>query len=276
MAVRYELHGVKLPGIPQSVWRFGEPDCPLRLAETPTGLGGAAMTHIRQKNARQAGATYRGTNRDINIIGLTVRVGPVTPGAEALDLFDTWRDSLGVGEGLAEFHVISDGGGDRFQWVRAESAVPDPDLSSLDIAGWLTESVSLSSDESWWNKAPIHPAPFTPATFAGKRIRNDGDTASWPLWQLTGPGKFSIGVDGEKVTLPTLAAGEVWTVETNPEFPHIKNAAGVDKWPLAGAVGWYRPVPPRDEVPITLEGTGTSAASRIEMWLPQKFVRAAA
>ncbi|WP_280273370.1 hypothetical protein [Nocardia wallacei] len=276
MPVRFELRGVEYPGQPRSIWQFGEPDCPLRLAEAPKGVGGAPIVHVRQANARQAGATWRGSNRDINLITLTVRLGPVEPGEVALDLWNTWRDSLGDGQALAEFHVISPGGGDRFQYVRRENQIPDPSFDLLNDVGWCTETAVLGSDESWWNGATVNPPTYTPDTFAGRTIHNDGDVAAWVFYKLTGPGRYSIGVDGETQTLPTIPAGETWTVETNPEYPHIHNGAGLDVWEQAGNVGWYKSVPAKSTVALNISGTATSEASRIEVWMPQKYERAAA
>lgn len=275
-ALRYELHGVEYPGRARSVWRFGEPGCPLRLAKTPAGIGGAPLSHIRQSNARQDGATWRGLSREINPIGLSVRIGPVEPGAVAMDLWQTWRDSLGDGRAVAEFHVISPGGADRFQWVRREQAIPDPDFALLDTIGWCTEEAVLTSDESWWRGEVAHLGPLDNTQWSGRTLRNDGDTAGWVLWALTGPGTYTIGVDGEAVTLPALTAGQTLSVETNPEYPHIRNGAGVDVWETAGMVGWYKPIPARTTVPLTMSATGTSSASRIELWMPQLHERAAA
>ncbi|MCU1647096.1 MAG: hypothetical protein JWN03_7371 [Nocardia sp.] len=276
MAVRYELRGVEYPGHPRTIWRFGDPECPLRLAQAPLGVGGAPMAHVRQANARQAGATYRGTNREINPISITVRVGPVKPGEEAFDLWSTWRESLGDGTNLAEWHVITPGGGLRWQYVRLETAMSDPPYELLDTVGWCTEDAVLVSDESWWNAAPVNPPAFAPDQFAGRSIRNDGDVPTWPFWRLTGPGAFSIGLGTEKVLLPKLQPNEVWTVETNPEFPHIKDWTGKDVWSKAGNVAWYHSASPKTTVPLNIEGIATTADSRVEVWLPQKYQRAAA
>ncbi|MBH0778826.1 hypothetical protein [Nocardia bovistercoris] len=276
MSVRYELHGIERPGHPRLVWRFGEPDCPLRLAEAPTGLGGAQATHVRQANARQAGATWRGIERGINTIGLVVRVGPVEPGAVAIDLWQSWRGSLGTGEQIGEFHAISPGGGDRFQWVRRESVVADSAVDLLDTVGAVTESVVLGSDESWWMGQTAHLGPLAPGSFSGRSLYNDGDCAAWVFWQLTGPGSYEIGVGDEAVMLPMLGVGEVWTVETNPEYPHIKNSDGLDTWEIAGNIGWYTSVPAKSLAPLHIVGTGTSSVSRVEAWMPQKYEAAVA
>ncbi|WP_280422575.1 hypothetical protein [Nocardia carnea] len=276
MSIRYELHGVQREGSPRSVWRFGQPDCPLRLATAPKGIGGAPTEHIRQENARQAGATWRGMNRGINPIGLDVQLGPVEAGEIAVDLWATWRASLGDGSNLAEFHVISPGGGDRFQYVRRESEMPDPPLELLADVGWCREAVVLGSDESWWIGETFHLGPLTPDQFAGNTIRNDGDADGWIFWRLTGPGAFTIGAGAEAVTLPMLDPGEVWTVETDPQFPHIKDGAGVDTWETAGNVAWYVSVAPGASLPLNISAAGSSAASRVEVWMPQKYERAAA
>ncbi|WP_039823261.1 hypothetical protein [Nocardia testacea] len=275
MSVRYELRGVEYPGLPRSIWRFGDPECPLRLAKPPKGVGGAPIGHVRQANARQAGATWRGLNREINLITLEVHVGPVESGETAVDLWHTWRASLGDGQALAEFHALSPGGGDRFQYVRRETAIPDPSFELLTDVGWCTETAVLGSDESWWLGQTVNPV-ITPDLFAGRTIRNDGDADGWLLWALTGPGRYSIGVGTESVTLPMLAPGEVWTVETNPEYPHIRNAAGVDVWESAGNIAWYQSVPPGATVPLNISGTSLGSASQVEVWMPQKYERAAA
>ena len=275
MPVRYELRGVELPGRTRQIWRFGMPGCPIRLAKTPTGLGGAPLSHVRQSNARQPGATWRGTNREINPIGLQIRIGPMKPD-DAYDVWGRWRESLGDGRNLCEFHVIDPKfNSSRFQWVRRELSIPDPDFAVVGDAGWLTEEVTLGSDESWWNGDPIAPPAYAPAGFSGRSLTNSSGVEAWVHWELTGPGVFAIGVDGEAVVLPNLAAGEVWTIETNPEYPHIRNAAGVDKWPLVGVYGqWYKPVKAYETAPLTMSGIGTNGNSRIKVTLPQQFERA--
>ncbi len=276
MPVHFELRGVEYPGQPRSIWRFGDPECPLRLAEPPKGVGGAPLAHVRQSNARQAGATWRGLNREINPITLVVRVGPVEPGDIAFDLWNAWRDSLGDGIQLAEFHVISPGGGDRYQYVRREKEIPDPSFELLTDVGWCTETAILGSDESWWNGDTVNPPAYTPDTFAGHTIHNSGDVASWAYWQLTGPGRYSVGVGDESKTLPMIPAGATWSVETNPEFPHIHDSAGLDVWEQAGNIGWYQNVPAKMTSALKISGTDTSADSRVRVWLPQKYERAAA
>lgn len=272
MTVRYELVGVDAPNSPQYRWEFGAPDCPLRLATTPTGLGGAPLVHARQSNARQAGASWRGRNDDINTVGLDVWIGPVPP-AQAFDLWQMWRQSLGRGDRLAEFHVWSDFG-HTWQYVRLEKEMPAPDFAALEVLGEVREQATLTSDESWWTADPVEPPAYTAAQLSGKTITNSGDVPAWMFYELTGPGTFTIGANGEYHTLPALAAGEVWRIETDSENPYIVNAAGADRWPLVGLKAWYKPIPAGTTAPLNMSVTGSNSNTRVRVVLPQKYTTA--
>jgi hypothetical protein len=234
------------------------------------------MVHARQSNARQPGASWRGRNDDINTVGLDVWIGPVPP-AQAFDVWQAWRQSLGRGDRLAEFHVYSDFGGatsHTWQYVRLEKEMPAPDFASLEALGEVREQAELTSDESWWRSDPVAPPAYTVAELSGKTITNSGDVPAWMFYELTGPGTFTIGANGETNTLPALAAGEVWRIETDSEDPYIRNAAGVDKWNLVGLKAWYEPIPAGETVPLNLSVTGSNANTRVRVVLPQKHTTA--
>ncbi|MFE7746876.1 hypothetical protein, partial [Nocardia sp. NPDC057455] len=95
---------------------------PLRLAEEPTGLGGVAPRHDDDQNVDQAGATWRASMYDPNVIGLVVHFGPVTPGDGALERFMEWHDALGDGRAVGEFRVD----GPRRETFQAVRLVGDP------------------------------------------------------------------------------------------------------------------------------------------------------
>jgi hypothetical protein len=234
------------------------------------------MVHARQSNARQPGASWRGRNDDINTIELNVRVGPVPP-AQALEVWQAWRQSLGRGDKLAEFHVYSDIGGvtsHTWQYVRLEKEIPAPDFASLETLGKVDETAILTSDESWWRSESVENTQFFQSFDNTSQIKNDGDVPAWAFYEITGPGTFTIGVGDEFNTLPALAAGEVWHIETDAENPYIRNAAGVDKWNLVGLKAWYEPVPPKTSVPLRWHVTGSTAATKARFVLPQKYTTA--
>ena len=274
-AVSYELVGVPSTGTNPHRWKFGEPGCPLRLASTPTGLGGAPREHLRQKNARQAGATWRGLNDDINTIGLDVHVGPeyTSPGVDALDVHARWRDSLGRGDELGKF-IVTSPRGERWQYVRFEDEkAPDIDTAGLEWNGYTREKVTLSSDQSFWFAKPVVET-FTVAEFATASIRNSADVYSFAKYELDGPGTFTVGTLDEYHTLPAIGAGEKWVIETDRDNAYIHNAAGVDVWDTVGVKYWYDPIPARTTASLKLAVTGSTGATKATVTVPQFYARA--
>ena len=274
MTVRYELVGVPSSGTTPPRWRFGEPGCPLRLAKPPTGLGGAPMAHLRQQNARQAGASWRGRSDDINIIGLDVHVGPeyITTGTEALDIHTLWRDSLGRGDELGQF-IVHTHLGQRWQWVRLEDPMPDVDTAFLEWNKYTREQVKLTSDQSFWLSKPVEQT-FTVAEFATASLHNKGTVESFVKYELDGPGTFTVGLIDEYHTLPAIGAGEKWVIETDRDNAYIRNAAGDDVWDTVGVKYWYNPIPPRTDKALKLAVTGSTGATQAKVTLPQMYVRA--
>ncbi|NKR32284.1 hypothetical protein GS504_15600 [Rhodococcus hoagii] len=265
--IRYELLGVD-----GSLWKFGDPLCPVRLATTPTGLGGAPFKHQRLANARQPGADWVGRDDEINVIGLDVRVGPMTPGKPARDVFKRWRAALGYGDEVGEFRVYLD---DEKLWqeTRFEEPSRDPDLSMLDEIGFLAEKVKIASDLSWWH-APAIVRTFTPAQFDKAQIPNDGDVDSWLHYEIHGPGEFTVGVGDDRVQLPYIGPDEVWDIETDEQAPHIHDGLGRDVWERVGVQRFARSVRRSSTAAITLEATGTGATTSVKVTLPQLYRRA--
>ncbi len=251
------------------VWEFNNPACPLSLRTDPTGLEGAAFQFDDQKNVGQAGVTMRDRMDDPNFVGLDVKIGPVTPGVGAVELLRKWRHSLGRGKQIGRFHTITDFGGDRFQDIRLGSALAPPNLTLMQDAGViLSEPVVLRSDESWWRRRPVE-RTFAPAQFATATVETDSDEPVWPHIVITGPITLpTIGWMGEAVPLPTIAAGDRWTIETDPDWFQINDSTGADRSWIGRR--WYKQIPAgRRTVPITITGTGTSSATKVEITVPQ-------
>lgn len=267
METRYEFIGVD-----GSRWPFDSLLCPVRLAETPTGLGGAPFKNQRIANARQAGADWIGRDDEINIIGLKVRLGPMRPGRPARQVFRQWRKALGYADEVGEFHVYM--GSEHFwQEVRAEELNQDPAVDLLDDIGWMEEQVKLASDLSWWF-APDVVETFKPSEFVNPKITNEGDVDSFLRYEITGPGKFTIGVGGDAVNLPQISAGQKWLIDTDPENPYIRSGSGADAWQSVGVQRFTKPVPRSSTTPILISSTLTNeATSRVKVTLPQLYRR---
>lgn len=289
MPLRYSLLGVQIPGVARELWEFGEPSDTeqvglqdIGLRTTPKGLGGAEFEHVRQRNARSTRSTWRGRNDNINVITLDVKLGPTAVGDDAVALHTRWRDSLGRGDQLLEFRVESPGvAGYRFQYVRLEKAMPDPDYFLLEVAGEAFEECVLGSDETFWRGA-VHTETFAPTAGAGLRsfaqatVPNAGDVDTWIEYVVRGPGTFTIGTGTDVVKLPALAAGALWRIGTDPEDFYIRDAAGVDRGELVGAKAWFAPILNRRTTALSITATGTTSASRVEVTMPTYYQRAAA
>lgn len=253
-----------------TVWDFNDPDCPISLRSDPTGTEGAEFTHDDQQNVGQPGVYWVGRNDMPNVIGLDCKVGPV-PKADALALAKLWRHSLGRGKEIHTFHAITETGEDKFQAVRLASKFEPLNLTMLkDVGVLLNDPAVLRSDETWWRKDPVVKT-FKATDFATAAIESESDEPVWPHIVITGPITLpKIGWQGELVPLPTIAAGDVWTIETDPDWFSIKDGAGTDRSWIGRA--WYKTIPKGVlSVPITIQGTGTTSATSVKVTLPQLF-----
>lgn len=276
-----------------SEWSFGEPNREpdpgphVRLANTPTGIGGGAFKSVDRANRGQAGVTWFGQEDDPTFHDLVVHFGPMPPGDEAVSYYFQFLKALGRGRRVNEFYIESDGGGERFQLVRqmGESGPSDEVVSLLWNVGYARQSFRVRSDETWFRKKP-QKRTFLAAQFTGAKIPNAGDVGSWPKYTVYGPITNPIlGIAGESVEVKlasgadlVIPAGEHWTFETDPEFAYIHNNAGNDSWWQVGNIGWYVRAPEltKSGVPLALGGTGTDGTTKIEVELPQLFHHGAA
>lgn len=256
-----------------TVWDFNDPACPVSFRVEPTGAEGAEFTHDDQTNVGQAGLSWVDRNDGPNYIGLVCKLGPV-PKSDGLALGKLWRHSLGRGKEIHRYWSITETGGEKFQDVRLNSKLEPLNLTMLKDVGWIQEDpVSLRSDETWWRKRPAIKT-FRAVDFATASIESESDEAVWPHIVITGPITLpKIGWQGELVPLPTIAAGDVWTIETDPNWFSIKDGAGNDRSWIARA--WYKQIPGSPDgpitVPITIQGTGTNTNTSVKVTLPQLF-----
>lgn len=280
LSVTYHLVGVDGSG-----WNFvgaGNVSLasPLRLSKTPTGLGGVPPKHDDDQNVDQAGVTWRASMYDPNIIGLMIRFGPVPAGDAAVAAYLAYRDALGDGRRLGEFHVT----GPRrttFQAWRIAGELPELNLDAAYDCGYVDEgAVALRSDESWWRTVPYE-MTFTAAQFPTARIDNVADEDAWAYYELTGPiNAPKLGLLTEEVTLPNIAAGQTWKISTDPNDFYIRDHLGVDRSFYGGVLlpgRWYVKAPgsasdiSNTNIPVKISGTGTNANTRLKVVLPQMF-----
>lgn len=282
MAIAYRLTGID----GTTIWNF-END-PLTLGTDPN-VGGAQLKNQRLTNVYQAGGTWVGRNMEIAPLMLDVmlrtRIRSPWP-SDPVELWSKWRDSLGLGENLCTWEVISTHGGTRRQLVRLEQVTSETSLRVIADTHSFREKVQLASDESWYRKDELSEA-FAVAGWAAADITNLGDIEAPIRYEVTGPvTNLALGVGGEVVEMTgtTIPGGETWIIETDPESPRIMKSTGENMWPEVhdnngGPVSWHKLVPSRWDDPgptaIHIAGSGTSGATSVEVNLPQLFARGA-
>lgn len=214
----------------ESRFPFGRPDCPIRLDDVPEGLQGAAFDLNYEQNVGQAGETYKGRVDKRNTIKMLVRVGDGSDGPWYRKLHSRWRQSLGRGDQMATFIVVSAESGYRWKKVRLQSAVqskgPRRTMPGEIGVGW--EEVVLASDESFWTQPDVQRMwPATDAHLA--ELVNPGDQAAWIRYTLTGPcDNYIVGLGDDEVRTGPIPAGGFVFFDTDPASPTAVNELGED------------------------------------------------
>ncbi|MGW0039821.1 hypothetical protein [Gordonia sp. NPDC003376] len=246
------------------------------------GLDGADFKLATLHGVNQRGVTVVGSDFEPGKLSLGVQIQPYRQGirgADAVAILADWRDGIGEGEGARDgnemrFRVVDT---NRWQAVRCVTK-PPADWEGMRISGNYLDEVVFQSDESDWRTDPLE-YTFTAAQFAGAAVANPGTVDSWPWFRLTGPITTpTLGIAGEAVALPTLTGGQWLTIETDPNWYAVTDQDGVDKtFTLTAMAGsnddrWRTPAAARDEsIPVTITGTGTTGATKLEVVVPQIY-----
>lgn len=258
-------------------YMFGTPECPVRLARTPTGLRGAPFEAAYQQHSRQAGETFKSRRFKRGTVGLEVFIGRRGhTGAQARRIEEQWHADLGNTETTCRFVVVSSESGYRWRDLRLQSPLEPADWGKPGLIGQNAEQVALASDDAMWTHPPMTRL-FDRTQFSGAQIVNDGDQPAWLTWTLGGETSgWSIGVDGETIPLPGTGEGEVIKIYTDPEFPTITNQDGDDLYELPSMSDkvFYKPLPPGGPLaaptPLTINASspGEDAQVLVE-WQPR-------
>lgn len=263
-------------------WTFGA-DSPLHMMSLK-GIDGAEFSLDTLHGVNQRGVTVVGSDFKEGQIVMTVAVEPFKVGVlgtDAVDLVSRWRDGLGEGEAKRgdnefRFYVVDSG---RYQVVRLVKR-GNIDWERVKSNRFCKDELTLQSDESDWRTDP-YPYTFTAAQFSGATVANDGTVDSWPWFKLTGPiTNPTLGIAGEAVKLPDLTAGQYFAIETDPNWYAVTDQTGADRtWDLYTLAGnsaltdrWRTQAPARTpNIPVTVTGSGTSGATKLEVVVPQIY-----
>lgn len=260
-----------LRGVDGTVWDLSDPESPVRLVDDPDGIWGPTRESVWQEDVGVAGSYYKGQVVGRNPITMELRLGPWPAGERRAGPL-AWRAALGGGRNLCTLEVESDDSGSmRWQRCRLDlDRLPPLPLHLIESTGvWLKEKVVLVGDLGYWTSRAVS-RTVNPA--APGSVRSRADIDRWPQWIIDGPTTgLKIGLDGEKVALVDLVAGQSYRIDTDPAGPAkiyravTGSESGVDVWAsAAGVQRWRKPARPGD-TPITVEGT----AAHIELIVPQ-------
>jgi hypothetical protein len=107
--------------------------------------------------------------------------------------------------------------------------------------------------------------------FADVTVDNPGDVATWPLWEINGPGADIALRDldhGQATELATtLLAGQTITVDTRPGAKTVVRDDGTNLFPALGDTALWPLEPGATAVRIEMGGAGDSSVVRLR-YLP--------
>lgn len=278
MPMSYVLHG--LEGIEVS---FGTEGFPFRLVSDPDGIGGAPYKINRLSSVAQAGGTFNGVSYEPLRLTLDMHMkGSNAVGDVGISYAKAWRKALGIGDREFLFDCIGPDGLDSVKTtkVRLETPLPNLNLDFIYNGGYFREKVTIVSDESWFHGQPLSETWTAAEIAGGASAWSNGDIQTPPRWEITGPitnPSFSVGSETVTLTGTTIPAGETWIIETDPRFPSIKTAAGVNKARIVynnagGPRSFHEHLAPREGTVVSVTGTGTTGATSITLTAPTLYV----
>lgn len=123
-------------------------------------------------------------------------------------------------------------------------------------------------------------SPFLPIKLSaggissGFTVQNQGQADTWPQWVITGPGTNPVltnSTTGEVLTIAiTLTAGQVLTIDTNPDVLSVTREDGSNQWATisSASVLWALKTGANA---IALAMTGTTTASSLQLMYKNRW-----
>ena len=160
-----------------------------------------------------------------------------------------------------------------------------------DIRGFQEYDVDFTSESPFWSGTPVVFEVAAQAktevdyyqgrgpTFVlsegvkltGTSIANPGDVEAWPVWSLTGPGQFTIGVGNVATVTKTLTAGEKLTIDTGART--VLDESGASAWSRLQSRG-FAPIPAGTSSDVVVTTVDTSSASKVSMSFAPQYMGA--
>lgn len=124
-----------------------------------------------------------------------------------------------------------------------------------------------------WTGTPHASTSVRDATYSGSTFTVDGDTPTWPVWEIHGPGTaLSLVHEGQGTRIDLIGdipAGTTVTIDTRPRQQSIVDDSGNNLMGrLQPGFSFFSLDPGRNDVSIALSGTGAGSAVTIN-YTPQ-------
>lgn len=167
------------------------------------------------------------------------------------DTMQTWSDLRGFHEYDVEFLSES------------------PYWSGEDVTFSL--SVTTESEKNYYGGGKgTKGAPFYLSDgmqLTGQPILNPGDVEAWPVWELTGPGKFIVSVGQYATATKLLVEGETLIIDTAQR--RVTDPSGVTAWARLESRS-FAPIPAGESSDVSVKAVDTgSGAAALMRFTPQ-------
>lgn len=248
----------------------------VELAKNPQGLHDEApFKQIWQQGASQDGATLLSYN------------------IEPLDLvlaFDIVGDERAWSEIEAEFYA-------SFDYIRPAQIRVTTDISTrtLDVVklektqtkserdpriwGWSQMTITLRAPMPFWiGETYVSEIALSGTSQGTLYVQNPADCELWPMWTLTGPGKWTIpdmnlSAGPRRIECPALTRIQSLTINTHPREESYVASDGSNFAGRFGGVEFLYPIPPRTTqkaIAVKVEGGEANLSScqirMVEHW----------
>jgi hypothetical protein len=266
-------------GADGSQWNLTDPDGGVVMLADVVGLHLPGYDRLTSTSPARAGSRHRGSRAQERRIEWPLLVWSDDDSAAWRERDRAFWSSLDV-DRPGTWVVQAPKGGQTFE-IECRLVSDGGFAFSQDPskAGWALYQVELVANDPYWLGAEISSSwanraadPFfgsdgalhiaSSATLVDATMSNPGEVSAWVSWTLEGPftTPVSITVDGGTIKTPTIAAGSVLEINTDPGIA----TAYLDGVDVSGLVDPWdpRPLPPGQDVPvaITAEGFGSISA----------------
>lgn len=260
---------ITITGVDGSVWVIsgkGAGAQGVELSTDPKGIYDAPVTTIWNSTAFQTGATYGGLRVNKRDIVFAVWIWQM-PGQSWESIDAAWRRAWAY-DADCTMTITTETGSRSLQLRLSEQMDFDPPHDPH-IKAQAMVTLTCTAGVPWWVETDITETWVSPTnTTAGTSvahgsvtIENPTDQPMYLQWVVSAPGQwtlpdFSFGLDylngfgtgannvDRVIILPTQAAGQILTIDTDPSQEMIVSSDGSNFWALMNGISFLYPVPP--------------------------------